>query len=225
MNHAGCLAVWGGMESCPALANRRKSRLTIGSQLKKLPNLFPDGPLRLMRFAPVSIEGAWLIEPERLEDERGFFARTWCRREFAARGLTAELAQSSIAYNRCRGTLRGMHFQAEPFAEAKLVRCTRGGLYDVIIDLRPASATFLQHYGVELTGESRRALYVPEGCAHGYLTLGDDTEVLYQMSEFYAPDYTRGVRWNDPRFGIDWPGPVKVISRRDAGYPDFTGLA
>jgi dTDP-4-dehydrorhamnose 3,5-epimerase len=174
-----------------------------------------------MLFVPTSIDGAWVVKVEQVRDERGFFARTWCRTEFAARGLSPELAQCSIAYNQRKGTLRGMHFQMEPFAEAKLVRCTRGAIFDVIIDLRPGSGTFQSHFAAELTDESHDALYVPEGCAHGYLTLTCDTQVFYQMSQVYAPECAAGVRWDDPSFGIIWPAPVKVISRRDAEYADF----
>lgn len=174
-----------------------------------------------MIFSASSIKGAWVVRVERHDDERGFFARTWCRQEFIEQGLNAQLVQCSIAYNRRRGTLRGMHFQKSPHAEAKLVRCTRGAVYDVIIDLRPGSDTYLDHFALELTASSRDALYIPEGCAHGYLTLTSDTELFYQMAEFYAPECAAGVRWNDPAFGIEWPGPVRVISRRDATYQDF----
>lgn len=175
-----------------------------------------------MKFAEVGLPGVRLIEPERMHDERGFFARTWCRREFEAAGLDPKLVQCSISYNQRRGTLRGMHYQSAPSAEAKLVRCTAGAIYDVALDLRPDSPTFKQWRGVELTADNRHALYIPPGFAHGFLTLRDDTEVLYQMSEFFAPECARGVRWNDPAFGIQWPGEVVVISERDRSYPDFT---
>ena len=164
-----------------------------------------------------------MVELQRLEDERGFFARAWCQQEFEAHGLNPRLVQCNISFNHKKGTLRGMHYQTAPFEEAKLVRCTNGTLYDVIIDLRPESPTYRQHFGVILTSEARNMLYIPEGFAHGFLTLADNTEIFYQMSEFYAPDYARGVRWNDPAFGINWPAPVTVISKRDASYPDFTG--
>jgi dTDP-4-dehydrorhamnose 3,5-epimerase len=175
-----------------------------------------------MRFTETQPKGAFIIEPTRLEDERGFFARTWCRREFAARGLDLEWVQCNISFNRERGTLRGMHYQAAPHAEAKLIRCTMGATYNVIIDLRPESPTFTQWMAVELTAENRRMLYIPEGFAAGFQTLMDHTEVFYHMSAFYAPDYARGVRWNDPAFGIQWPAEVRVMSERDQTYPDFT---
>ncbi len=162
-----------------------------------------------------------MIEPERLEDERGFFARTWCQHEYETHGLNPRLVQCSISFNKSRGTLRGMHLQLPPFAEAKLVRCTMGAIYDVIIDLRPQSATFTHHIGVELTAENRRMLYIPEGFAHGFQTLVDNTEVFYQMSEFYAPNYAQGVRWDDTAFAIEWPEDVKVISAKDRALADF----
>jgi dTDP-4-dehydrorhamnose 3,5-epimerase len=175
-----------------------------------------------MIFRETTIAGVWIIEPERHEDERGFFARTWDTEEFAQRGLNARLAQCSISFNRRRGTLRGMHYQAKPYEEAKIVRCTAGSIFDVAVDLRPGSATFCNWVGAELSAENRVALYVPEGCAHGFLTLTDDSEVAYQISEFHAPDAARGVRWDDPAFGIEWPGDVLVINDRDRSYPDFT---
>ena len=174
-----------------------------------------------MLFHPTKLGDAYVIEIERHVDERGFFARAWCQQEFEARGLNPRLAQCNISYNSRRGTLRGMHYQLAPHAEAKLVRCTRGAIYDVIVDLRPASPTYLQHVGEALTSDDRRMLYVPGGFAHGFLTLADDTEVFYQMSEFYAPDAGRGARWDDPAFAISWPIPVSVISPRDAAYLDF----
>lgn len=174
-----------------------------------------------MIFRETPLSGAYVIDVERLEDERGFFARTWCEREYQAHGLNPRLVQCSISFNAKKGTLRGMHYQLPPFAEAKVVRCTRGAIFDVIIDLRRESPTFREHFGITLTPESRTMLYVPEGFAHGLLTLEDETEVLYLISEFYAPEYARGVRWNDPAFAIAWPAPVQVISARDANYPDF----
>jgi dTDP-4-dehydrorhamnose 3,5-epimerase len=174
-----------------------------------------------MIFRDTGIRGAWLIEPERLEDERGFFARTWDPEEFAERGLNTDLAQCSISYNRARGTLRGLHYQAAPHEEAKLVRCTAGAIFDVAVDLRPNSSSFRGWFGVELSAENRLALYVTEGCAHGFLTLADDSEVHYQISQGYEPDAARGVRWNDPAFAIKWPGEVVVINERDRCYPDF----
>ena len=174
-----------------------------------------------MQFIPTIFAGAYLIEPTRISDERGFFARTWCRNEFAAKGLNPNLVQCNISYNKLRGTLRGMHFQKAPYEEAKLIRCTRGALYDVIIDLRHDSLTFTKWFGVELTAENRKALYVPEGFAHGFLTLQDSTEALYQMSEFFHSECAAGVRWNDPLFSISWPSAVQVISERDRDYPLF----
>jgi dTDP-4-dehydrorhamnose 3,5-epimerase len=174
-----------------------------------------------MIFKDTAIDGVLVIEPERHEDERGFFARIWDPDEFAERGLNPELAQCSISFNRARGTLRGLHYQAAPHEEAKLVRCTSGAIFDVAVDLRPDSSTFRDWFGVELSAENRLALYVPEGCAHGFLTLADDSEVHYQISQAYVPDAGRGVRWNDPAFAIRWPGDVVAINDRDGSYPDF----
>ncbi len=174
-----------------------------------------------MIFTETKLKGAFIIDPEKFEDERGFFARTWCRREFEAHGLNPNLAQCSISYNKKSGTLRGMHYQAEPYEEAKLVRCTKGAIYDVFIDLRFHSSSFKQWVGVELTADNHKILYISEGFAHGFQTLEDNTEVLYQMSEFYTPTYARGVRWNDPAFGIQWPPADRIISRLDQSYPDF----
>lgn len=174
-----------------------------------------------MIFTPTPIGGVFVIEPEKRVDGRGCFARVWCAREFAAHGIDVPFVQSNISYNRHRGTLRGMHFDKPPFAEVKLVRCTRGALFDVAIDLRRHSPTYGQHLGVTLTPEAANMLFIPEGLAHGFLTLDDDTEVCYLMAPFYAGRPTLGVRWNDPAFGIEWPIPVAVISERDATYPDF----
>jgi dTDP-4-dehydrorhamnose 3,5-epimerase len=178
-----------------------------------------------MIFTQLPLPDARVVELERFEDERGFFARTWCRREFAEEGLADDLVQCSLSFNRRRGTLRGMHLQLPPFREAKLVRCTRGSVLDVIIDLRPDSPTFTRHAAVELTAENRKALYIPEGFAHGFQTLEDDTELFYQMSEFYAPHHAWGVRWNDPAFGVEWPVADPVLKKRDATYPDFDAAA
>lgn len=175
-----------------------------------------------MIFSGLKLRGAYIIDMERLEDERGFFARSWCQREFEKQGLNAQLVQCNISFNSRKGTLRGMHYQAEPFEEAKLVRCTRGAIHDVIVDIRPTSPTFRKYVGVLLTADNRRLFYIPEGFAHGFLTVEDNAEVFYQMSEFYAPDHARGFRWNDPLFGIEWPSEVKVISDRDRSYADFT---
>ena len=174
-----------------------------------------------MIFTETKLKGAFIIEPERLEDERGFFARTWCQREFEAHGLNPRLAQCSISFNKRRGTLRGMHYQVAPYDEARLVRCTMGAIYDVVLDLRPASSTFKQWVAVELTSENRRMLYIPEGFTHGFQTLKDNTEVFYQMSELYHPECAKGVRWDDHAFGIVWPSDVIVISDKDREYPDF----
>ena len=158
---------------------------------------------------------------ERHPDERGFFARTFCINEFATHGLDTKLVQCSISFNTRKGTLRGLHYQTAPHAETKLVRCTRGAVYDVVVDLRANSPTLRQWVGVELTEQKRNMVYIPEGCAHGFLTLADESEVFYQMSEFYSPKSARGVRWNDPAFRIGWPGKVEVISERDRTYPDL----
>lgn len=175
-----------------------------------------------MIFKETRLGGAFVVEPERFEDERGFFARGWSRREFEGRGLDARLVETNISFNRRRGTLRGMHFQRAPRAQAKLVRCTMGAIYDVVIDLRPDSPTFRGWVGVELSAENRTMLFVPEGFAHGFQTLADDTEVFYQMSDYYAPETAGGVRWDDPAFGIEWPdAPARVINERDAAYADF----
>ncbi len=162
-----------------------------------------------------------MIEVEKREDQRGFFGRTFCREEFEAHGLNSQVVQCNTSFNKRKGTLRGMHFQAVPFAEAKLVRCTSGSIYDVIIDLRPASRTFKQHFAVELSAANQRMLYIPENMAHGFQTLEDDTEVFYQMSQMFSAEHARGVRWNDPAFGIEWPADERIITERDRNYPDF----
>ncbi len=176
-----------------------------------------------MIFRETKLKGAFLIEAEKRADDRGFFARSFCREEFEAHGLNPNVAQCNISFNRRKGTLRGMHFQVAPYEEAKLVRCTMGSLYDVCIDLRPKSATFKQHFGVVLSARERNMIYVPEGFAHGLQTLEDDTEVFYQMSQVYAPESARGVRWNDPAFGIEWPPAERVMTKKDRTYPDFLG--
>ncbi len=174
-------------------------------------------------FAETKLKGAFVLEPERREDHRGFFARTFCKHEFEAHGLNPRVVQCNIAYNKRKGTLRGMHFQDPPHQEAKLVRCTKGAIYDVILDLRPASPTYKQWVSVELTEENHKMLYVPEGFGHGYQTLTETTEIIYQVSQFYAPESARGVRHNDPAFGIQWALPVAVISPVDEGWPDHKG--
>jgi len=174
-------------------------------------------------FRETPIPGAFLIELEPHRDERGSFARTFCAREFAAHGLDSRVVQCNVSHNRARGTLRGMHAQRAPYAEAKLVSCARGAIHDVILDLRPDSAALGKHVGVDLRERDGRALYVPKGVFHGFLTLEDDTEVFYQMSEFFEASAAVGVRWNDPAFAIEWPAEVRVISDRDASYPDWAG--
>ena len=173
-----------------------------------------------MIFAETKIPGVFVIELRKMEDERGYFARSWCRREFAEHGLDAELVQCNVSFNKSRGTLRGLHYQASPHGESKLMRCTRGALFDVAVDLRPASATFLRWFGVELTPDNGKMLFIPKGCAHGFQTLAEDTEIFYQMSQYYLPDAARGVRWNDPLFGIEWPDGTRTLSPRDRDYPD-----
>ncbi len=175
-----------------------------------------------MIFNETKLKGAFVIEPEKLDDKRGFFARTWCVREFEEHGLNPNLVQCNISFNKKRGTLRGMHYQMAPHEEAKLVRCTMGSIYDVIIDLRSVSPTYKQWFHVDLSADNRKMLYIPKGFFHGFLTLQDNTEVFYQMSEFYAPECAIGVRWNDPSFEMDWPSDVLVISEKDRTYPDFT---
>jgi dTDP-4-dehydrorhamnose 3,5-epimerase len=175
-----------------------------------------------MRFEPVGIVGALRVDIEPHEDMRGFFARTFCEREFAQQRIELRMVQASVSYNRKRGTLRGMHYQVPPGNEAKLVRCTRGAVFDVIVDLRPRTHTFLRHVSVELSADNRRGLYIPPGVAHGFQTLVDDTEVFYQMTDFHDPALARGVRWNDPAFGIEWPDDERTIIGRDATYPDFS---
>jgi len=175
-----------------------------------------------MTFLETKISGVFEIRPELIHDQRGFFARSWCQEEFNSHGLNSRLVQCNISGNLRKGTLRGMHYQGAPFAEAKLVRCTRGSIFDVAVDLRQGCPTFRQWTGAVLTAGNHQMLFIPEGCAHGFLTLEDDCEVFYQMSEFYHPETARGVRWDDPAFGIEWPGNVDVISDRDASYADFT---
>ena len=175
-----------------------------------------------MIFSETKLNGAFLIEPERKEDQRGFFARTWCQQEFEDYGLNPKLVQCSVSFNNKKGTLRGMHFQVAPFEETKLVRCTKGEIFDVIIDLRPDSQTFKKYYSVLLNEQNRLMLYIPPGFAHGFQTMADNTEVFYQMSQLYSPEHARGVRWNDPVFGIHWPEDKRIIIDRDMNYPDFT---
>jgi dTDP-4-dehydrorhamnose 3,5-epimerase len=174
-----------------------------------------------MIFTEIRLRGAYVINVEKHEDDRGFFARTFCEREFAARGLATRIAQANTSFNVRKGTLRGMHYQLAHKAETKVVWCVRGALHDVILDLRPESATFGQTFGVDLTAENRRMMYVPKGFAHGFLSLAEDTEAFYLIDECYDPEYSRGIRWNDPKFAIPWPAQPVVISERDQTYPDF----
>lgn len=174
-----------------------------------------------MIFRETKLPGVIELRLEIKSDERGFFARTWCRNEFERHGLDPQLVQCSLSFSTLKGTLRGMHYQAAPHAETKLVRCTHGSAYDVLVDLRPQSPTFKNWVALILSAENRNMVYVPHGCAHGFLTLEDKTEVFYQMSQFYDAGSARGVRWDDPAFGIAWPAEVEVISERDRTYPDF----
>jgi dTDP-4-dehydrorhamnose 3,5-epimerase len=175
-----------------------------------------------MIFTAINPEGTFIVQAEKIEDERGFFARSFCKKEFEEQGLDATIAQCSVAMNKKRGTIRGLHYQAPPCEETKVVSCLRGSLYDVVLDLRRNSRTYLQWAAEELHGDDYKMIFVPKGCAHGYQTLGDHTLVSYQMSEFYSPDSYRGVRWNDPAFGIEWPLPdAAIISKKDSSYQDF----
>lgn len=174
-----------------------------------------------MIFTETKLKGAFIVELEKFEDERGFFALSWSEEAFGARGLDSSLVECNVSFNKKKGTLRGMHYQASPHGQAKLVRCTRGAIYDVIIDLRTASPTFKNWASVELTANNHRALYVPTDFAHGFQALEDDSEILYQMSSPYVPGSGRGIRWNDPAFGVEWPLEVAVINGRDSSYDDF----
>ncbi len=176
-----------------------------------------------MIFTETKLEGAYIIDIEPWKDERGFFARSWCQDEFEKLGLNPRLVQCNISFNKTRGTLRGMHFQVAPFAEAKLVRCTMGAMMDVIIDLRPGSVTFKQWVSVELSAENRRMLYIPEEFANGFQTLTDNCEIFYQMSEIFHPECARGVRWDDPAFAIEWPElSARILTENDRSFTDFS---
>jgi dTDP-4-dehydrorhamnose 3,5-epimerase len=177
-----------------------------------------------MRFLQTELDGAWLIEIEAVRDERGFFSRSFCVKEFAAHGLQANFVQHSLSYSAARGTLRGMHFQASPHSEVKVVDCVKGAIWDVIIDIRPHSPTYRRWQGFELTAENHRQLYIPAGFAHGFQSLSDDTEVHYLISAFHEPSAARGLRYNDPSFAIKWPLPVSAISSKDRMWPDFAKL-
>jgi dTDP-4-dehydrorhamnose 3,5-epimerase len=174
-----------------------------------------------MRFVPTDIPGCAIVEIEPHEDERGFFARTWCRDEFDGAGLPSRLVQCSVSRNRKRGTLRGMHFQLPPSFEGKLVRCTRGAIVDVVVDIRSMSPRYLDHVSVELSADNGRAIFIPPGCAHGFQTLEDGTDVFYQMTDVFTPDLCAGLRWNDPALAIDWPIDSPTINDRDRNYPDL----
>jgi dTDP-4-dehydrorhamnose 3,5-epimerase len=177
-----------------------------------------------MKFIETKLKGAYVIEPDIISDNRGFFARSWCQKEFADMGLNSNLVQCNISFNLHQGTLRGMHYQISPHEEAKLVRCTAGAIYDVIIDLRPDSETYKKWVGVELTAENRKGLYIPTGMAHGFQTLVDNSEVFYQMSEFYHPESARGIKWDDPAFNINWPTcGQRLVSKQDRVHPLFQG--
>ncbi len=172
-----------------------------------------------MKFDPTPLTDAWLITLDPIGDQRGYFARTYCRREFAAHGIEFDVVQCNSSFNREVGTLRGMHYQSEPFAEPKLVRCVQGALYDVIVDMRPESPSHMQHFGVELSPEKMNMLFIPSGFAHGFLTIKNNTEVFYMMGQYYAPDYTGGWRYDDPKLAIDWPGPINVLNEKDRNWP------
>ncbi len=174
-----------------------------------------------MKFFETSINGAFIIEPDLIEDERGFFARSWCQKEFIRAGLNPNIVQCNISFNNMKGTIRGMHFQAKPHQEAKLVSCTQGAIYDVIIDIRTTSSTYKRWFAVELTAENYKMLYIPEGVAHGYQTLVGDSNVFYQMSEYFHSKSAKGIRWNDPLFNIDWPIMRTIISDKDLKYPNW----
>lgn len=175
-----------------------------------------------MIFTSLSLPGACIVDIKPLADDRGFLARSFCQNEFSEHTLRTNVAQCNVSFNAKRGTLRGMHFQLAPKSEAKLVRCTRGRIYDVIIDLRQESPTYCRWEAVEMSGSDHRALYVPEGFAHGFQTLEDNSEVFYQMFEFFSPEHARGVRWDDPAFGIHWPLPDPIMSGKDRSYPLFS---
>ncbi|GAB4184631.1 MAG: dTDP-4-dehydrorhamnose 3,5-epimerase [Roseiflexaceae bacterium] len=176
-----------------------------------------------MIFTPTELPGAYILDLEKRGDSRGFFARTWCQNELSAHGLNVNVVQANMSFSKTKGTLRGMHFQRAPHAETKLVRCTMGAIYDVIVDLRPDSPTFKRWIGVELSAQNHRMLYIPEGFAHGFQTLSDDVEVTYQVTAFYTPGAEGGVRYNDPAFGIEWPLDVSEISDKDRAWADFGG--
>ena len=188
---------------------------------RKVCHSYSRGENLFMKFFETELKGSYIIELEKLEDERGFFTRIWDKKIFQDKGLDSDLVQMSFSFTKKRGTLRGMHFQKKPFEEAKLVRCTRGKIFDVIIDLRPESNTYKKWIGVELKSDNFKMLYIPKGFAHGFQTLEDDTEVFYQMSNWFSPEHVRGIRWNDKEFDIKWPIKCSVISKKDTTYEDF----
>ena len=189
---------------------------------RKVCHSYTRGENLFMKFFETELKGSYIIELEKLEDERGFFTRIWDKKIFQDKGLDSDLVQMSFSFTKKRGTLRGMHFQKKPFEETKLVRCTRGKIFDVIIDLRPESNTYKKWIGVELKSDDLKMLYIPEGFAHGFQTLEDDTEVFYQMSNWFSPEHVRGIRWNDKEFDIKWPIKCSIISKKDTTYEDFT---
>lgn len=174
-----------------------------------------------MIFTPLEIEGAYRLELEKHSDQRGFFSRVWCRNEFEEHGLVSEVVQANLSHTRVKGTIRGLHFQKHPHGETKLIQCTLGAIFDVIVDLRPDSPTYMRWLSEELSGENYKMVYVPKGCAHGFQSLADNTEVYYLVSAFYAPEAEGGVRYDDPAFEIDWPLPVTDISEKDRNWPDY----
>ncbi len=176
-----------------------------------------------MKFEPAPLKDAWVITLDPHGDDRGYFARAFCRKEFEAHGIETNVAQCNASFNKEAGTLRGMHYQTDPASETKLVRCVRGALYDVIVDLRPDSPTYMKNFGVRLTADNLKMLFVPRNFAHGFLTLEPDTEAFYMVAEFYTPEYECGLRHNDPALGIEWPSPIKVISEKDASWPLLQG--
>ena len=188
---------------------------------RKVCHSYTRGENLFMKFFETELKGSYIIELEKLEDERGFFTRIWDKKKIQDKGLDSDLVQMSFSFTKKKGTLRGMHFQKKPFEETKLVRCTRGKIFDVIIDLRPESNTYKKWIGVELKSDNLKMLYIPEGFAHGFQTLEDDTEVFYQMSNWFSPEHVRGIRWNDPSFQIKWPLPVENISDKDKTWKDF----
>src|ERR1700722_18476447 len=196
-------------------------RQILQSGSEQIASRISTGVIVSMIFQQSAIPGVWELYLQPRCDDRGFFARSWCKEEFENHGLNPQVVQCNVSSNTRKGTLRGMHYQAAPKAEAKLVRCTAGSIYDVVIDLRPESPMFKRWIAVVLTAQLRNMVYIPQGCAHGFLTLEDETDVFYQMSEFYYPELARGVRWDDPAFNVAWPAGVEVISERDRTYADF----